>query len=520
MRILDTRQRAVSAVLAATLTLWAPLAVAQAQDAKMGGTLIYANNAGPGQLDPHMSASLVELEVIAHLFENLVAMGEDFTAKPMLAKSWDISEDGKTFTFHLREGVKFHNGEEMTSADVLATFERYALISPGKATLEDVKEYRTPDPYTFEIELNEINAVFVDRLKTPVYPFSILPASQKDKEPRQIDIIGTGPFKLGEWVKDSHLIIERNDDYSPNMDFEVRNGYAGRKTVYLDAVRYNFIPEPNSRIAAMQTGEADVTTSLPVDIMKRLEGTEGVTTETIFPFCQQYLIVHAQQAPTDIKLVRQAIRAVVGVEDLIIVSGEAASPEFSMVYPNGEYYIGEANSGWYDQNDPEAAKALLAEAGYNGEEILLQTNSNYPYMRDVIILLGEQLKAGGMNVRIDVTDWTTNASNMQSGNGGWNVSTTSFCSNPILGPQQWQTMIYNFPHVKDTQVLDENYKVFYSSLELEDRVAAWKNIEAEVLENAYMIKVSNRGLNRAISDDVKNFSGYYINMFWDVWLDK
>jgi peptide/nickel transport system substrate-binding protein len=520
MEILGNRHQIAGALVAATLTLWAPLGSVQAQEPIMGGTLIYANNAGPGQLDPQMSASLVELEVIAHLFENLVAMGEDFTAKPMLAKSWDISEDGKTFTFHLREGVKFHNGDEMTSADVLATFERYARVSPGKAALEDVKEYRTPDPYTFEIELNKINAVFVDQLKTPVYPFSILPASQKDKEPRQIDIIGTGPFKLGEWVKDSHLIIERHEEYSPNADADGRDGYAGKKTVYLDAVRYNFIPEPNSRVAAIQTGEADVTTALPVDMMKRLEGAEGVIPSTAFPFCQQYFIVHAQQAPTDNKKIRQAIRTAVEVDDLIIVSGEAAVAEFSMVYPNGEYYIGEANSQWYDQNDPEAARALLAEGGYNGEEIVLQTNSNYAYMRDTILLLGEQLKAAGMNVRIDVTDWTTNASNMQSGNGGWNVSTTSFCSNPILGPQQWQTMIYNFPHVQDTEVLDENFEIFYGSLDLEDRVEAWKNIEAEVLDNAYMIKVSNRGLNRAISENVKNFSDYYINTFWDVWLEK
>ena len=242
MTVSKNHRRVVSAMLAATLVLAAPLGFAQAQDAKKGGTLIYANNSGPGALDPQMSASLVELEVIAHLYENLVAMGGNFTAKPMLAKSWDISEDGKTFTFHLREGIKFHNGEEMTSADVLATFERYARVSPGKAALEDVKEYRTPDAYTFVIELNSINAVFVDQLKTPVYPFSILPASQKDKEPRQIDIIGTGPFKLGEWVKDSHLIIERNDDYSPNLEAEGRDGYAGKKTVYLDAVRYNFVP--------------------------------------------------------------------------------------------------------------------------------------------------------------------------------------------------------------------------------------------------------------------------------------
>lgn len=512
--------RTASLLLSAALLATVPLAPTLAQEPKEGGTIIYANNSGPGQLDPQMAASLVELEVIAHIFEPLISMDSNYDAKPMLAESYEVSEDGKTYTFKLRKGVTFHNGDEMTSADVKATFERYAEISPGKDALADVKEYRTPDPYTFVIELNEMNPVFIDQLKTPVYPFSILPASQRDAPPREIDIIGTGPFKLGEWVKDSHLILEKNPDYVPDESAEGPDGYVGKKTVNVDSVRYNFLAEANSRVAAMQTGEADLTTALPLDLAQRLEGAEGVDPFTVFPFCQQYLILHSQQAPTDDVKIRQAIRAAVNVEDLILASGESAEQDYSMVYPESPYYIGEENAGWYNQADPEAARALLEEAGYNGEEIVLQSNTNYNYMRDVILVLGEQLKAAGMNVRLDITDWTTNASNLQSGDGGWNVSTTSFCSNPLLGPQQWETMIYNFPHIENNQVLDDAFAKFYSSPELEDRVAAWKDIEAEVLGNAYMIKVSNRGSNRVISDDLKGRRDFYIDLFWDMWLER
>lgn len=513
-------RKALGTLLSATLLTSAPLATALAQEPKEGGTIVYANNSGPGQLDPQMAASLVELEVLAHVMEGLVSMDENYSAKPMLAESYEISDDGKTFTFKLRQGVKFHNGQEMTSEDVKATYERYAEVSPGKGTLADVKEYRTPDPYTFVIELNNLNAVFIDQLKTPVYPLYIMPASQRNAPPREIEVIGTGPFKPGEWVKDSHLIIEKNADYLARNDSDGPSGYVGKKTVYVDAVRYNFLPEANARVAAMQTGEADITTALPLDLAKRLEGAEGVEPVTVFPYCQQYLIVHSGQAPTDNRQIRQAIRTAADVDDLILASGEAANKNFSMVYPGGDYYIGEENAGWYDAGDPEAAKKLLDEAGYKGEQILLQTNTNYDYMRDSIIVLGEQLKAAGMNVKLDVTDWTTNASNLQSGNGGWNVSTTSFCSNPILGPQQWETMIYNFPHIENNEKLDTAYAKFYSSLALPDRVAAWKDIEAEVLGGAYMIKVSDRGSNRALSTDLKGFRPYNINTFWDMWLDR
>ena len=515
-------RKTLGALLLATALTAGSLAPAPvlAETPKTGGTIIYANNSGPGQLDPQMAASLVELEVLAHVYEGLVSMDENYSAKPMLAESYEVSDDGKTFTFHLRKGVTFHNGEEMTSADVKATYERYSEVSPGKGTLADVKEYRTPDDYTFVIELNNLNAVFIDQLKTPVYPLYILPASQRNAPPRGTEVIGTGPFKLGEWVKDSHLIIEKNPDYAVRTDAGGPSGYVGKKEVFVDAVRYNFLPEANARVAAMQTGEADITTSLPVDLAKRLEGAEDVTPVTVFPYCQQYLIVHSSQAPTDNRLIRQAIRAAADVDDLIIASGEAAKKNFSMVYPNGEYFIGDANAGWYDEGSPEKAQDLLKEAGYKGEEILLQTNNNYDYMRDSLIVLGEQLKAAGMKVKLDITDWTTNASNMQSGKGGWNVSTTSFCSNPILGPQQWETMIYNFPHIENNKTLDDAYATFYSSLKLEDRVAAWKNIEAEVLEGAYMIKVSDRGSNRALANDLKGFRPYNINIFWGMWLDR
>lgn len=514
------RGRPLTAVLAVAMAMaLAPaIAPAQSEQPRRGGTLVYANNAGPGALDPQMSASLVELEVIHHLYEGLVTIDDVYDTAPMLAESIEVENDGRRFVFRLRQGVTFHDGSDLTSEDVRATFERYARISPNAKALAGVESYETPDPHTFVVNLKETNAVFVDVLKTPVYPFVILPAEHAAVEPRQIEPVGTGPFRLREWVRDSHLVIERNDAYTPDTR-PGPSGYAGRKTVHLDAVRYNFVPEANARVAAMLTGEADITTSLPGDLIGRFEGQDRAEVVSVFPFCQQYLIVHSQQPPTDNPLIRQAIRSVVNVDDMIAVTGNVARRNHSMVYPGGAYYGGETTMGRYDERDPDKARALLAEAGYAGQEIVLQSNTSYDYMRDAILVLGEMLEEAGMTVRIDITDWTTNASNMQQGTGGWNVSTTGFCSNPLLGPQQWQTMIYNFPHVKDDAVLDDAYAKFYTSLDLADRKDAWLTIEQRVLDQAYMIKVADRPSIRAVNTQrVRGFRPYYMNHFWDVWL--
>jgi peptide/nickel transport system substrate-binding protein len=503
-----------ASLLASSTLVGQSIAVA---DPQKGGNLVYAYVSGPGTLDPYVSSSAVELEVIHHIFESLVAIGEHYETRPMLASKVDISDDAKTFTFTMRDGVKFQNGTVMTSADVVASFERYRRVSPNAAVFTDVDSYSAPDPSTFVVKLSKPNAVFVDILKSPVYPFVILPAEEKDKGPREIDIIGTGPFKLGEWVKDSHLVLKRFDDYTPNNNYPGPDGFAGKRTAYLDSVRYNFIPEANTRVAALRTGDADVVASIPPDLAKGFAGNPDIEVQTIIPYCMQVFVVNSQQGPTKSPLVRQAINAVVNADDITAAMGLVNKLNHSLVYSFSPYYQGDAMKPYYSQNDPDKAKKLLEEAGYKGEEIVLQTSTNYPSFRDAILVLSEEMKAAGMNTKVDIVDWTTNAGNMQRGTGTWNVSTTGFCSNPLLGPQQWRVMFYTFPQVKNDTVLDAAYSKFYTSLDLKDRKEAWDDIEKRVLDQAYMIKIADMGDLRAFNKTkVDNFVPYYLPRFWNV----
>ena len=354
---------AVAAVLLA--------AGAQAEPRK-GGSIVYANLSGAGTLDPQVAANVVELEAAHHIFEGLVEMSETYGVKPMLASSIDTSPDAKRFTFHLRHGVKFQNGKEMTSADVLASYQRYQKVSPNAAQLADVEAMEAPDPYTFVIALKNPNAVFLDVLKTPTYSFSILPAEQKDKPAREIDIIGTGPYQLDEWVKEDHLTLRRFEGYVPDTSSPGPDGLGGNKTAYLDTVRYNFVPEANARVAALQAGDVSYISEIPPELAKRLEGAANLAVQKVIPFCQQEFVLHTQNAPTTNALVRQAIAAVVDVDEIITASGQIADRNPSLVFKPSPYFPGEAAAQWYDLKDPAKAKALLQQAGYKGEKIVLE----------------------------------------------------------------------------------------------------------------------------------------------------
>ena len=502
-------------IVALALALYAAGASAQPHP---GGTLTYANISGPGTLDPYVSGSLVELEIIHHIYEGLVEMDEHYAWRPMLASKVETSPDAKTFTFTLRHGVKFSNGKEMTSADVLASFQRYQKLSTNAVVLADADGFDAPDPYTFIVRLKHPNAVFLDILKSPTYPLDIMPAEEKDKPSRGADVIGTGPYKLGEWQNDSHLILERNTGYVPDDTAAGPDGFAGKKTAYLDTIRYNFVPEANARLAALQTGAADVISDVPPDLSKRLADRKDLTLQKVFPYCQQVFVTNSQNGPTANPLIRQAIEASVNVDEILDATGQIAQKNSSMVYAFSPYYTPELSKPYYDQKDPAKAKALLEKAGYKGEKIVLQTNSNYAYMRDAILVLAEQLKAAGMNADVQVVDWTTNASNMQRGTGNWNVSTTGFCSQPLLGPQQWKVMVYTFPQVKGDTELDAAYAKFLQSPDIADRKAAWQDIEKRVLDQAYMIKVADLGGLRGYDDKVQNLTPYFFVRYWNVWM--
>ena len=499
------------AAFAAGLALSTTDAAAQ----KKGGSIVYANVSAVGTMDPHFGAAVVDLEAIHHVYEALVEMGEKYDAVPGLASKIDTSEDARTFTFTLRKGVKFSNGKEMTSADAVASFQRYQKVSPNAVALGDVAAFEAPDPYTFVIKLNKPNAFFVEILKTPTYPFSILPADQKDKPARELDIVGTGPYQVADWQKDDHLTLRRFDGYVADDSANGPNGYAGKRTAWLDTIRYNAVPEANARLAALQSGGANFIAQVLPDMVKRIEARTDLHVLKVIPFCQQEFILHAKNAPSTNQKVRQAIAALIDAGEITAASGQIAERNPSLMFKTSAYWS-EVGVPYYDLHSVEKAKSLLKEGGYKGEKIVVETNANYTYMRDGTLVLTEAMKQAGMNVDLKMVDWTTNVTDMSKGTGGWNVTTTGFCSGPLLGPQQWRLSLA-FAQNADDPVLVDGYTRLYATPDAAKRKEIWQGIEKYMLGEGYMIKVADLADLRAYDDKFANINPYYMQRFWDVW---
>jgi peptide/nickel transport system substrate-binding protein len=358
--------------------------------------------------------------------------------------------------------------------------------------------------------------MFVEVLKTPTYSFSIIPAELKDQPARELEIIGTGPYQVAEYRKDSYIILKRNENYSQDTSASGPDGYAGKKTPYLDTVRYNSVPEANTRIAALQSGDVDFIAQIPADNLKRVEARPDLDVLKVIPFCQHQFIQHAHNAPSDNHFIRQAVAALIDVDEMIAVSGQIADRNPSLMFKPSAYYS-DVGAPYYDQHNLEKAKSLLKQAGYAGQKIVLETNANYPYMRDPSLVLVEAMKSAGMNVELKMVDWTTNVADMSKGTGGWNITTTGLCSGPLLGPQQWRLSLAYAQNLDDPVVVD-GYAKMFATTDFAERKKIWEGIEKYFVDEAYLIKVSDLADLRGYSKKFANIKPYYMERFWDVWV--
>jgi len=346
----------------------------------------------PPSLDPTTNASAAIDQVLnQNVYEGLVRVTPTGEIEPALAESFEVAPDGKTYTFHLRRGVSFHNGDSFSASDVVATFERNADPATGHPHPEYyayIEQIEVPDPYTVIFRMSETNAGFLSLLA--LGDSVILP--KKTPENLAHHPVGTGPFQFGKWVVGDHLRLERYPDY-------YHEGVP-----LLEAVTFRFISDFASALAALLAGDVDMIAKVPAEIALSVEGDQRFQTIAGPQNLVQILAINNAREPFSNLLVRQAIAH--ALDRNTIIEGTMFGygiPIASHLTPASPYYVDLTK---LYPHDLEQARRLLSEAGHpDGFSATLTLPQNYETHVRTGEIIADQLSRVGIDLKIEIVEW-------------------------------------------------------------------------------------------------------------------
>src|SRR3989440_8910030 len=394
--------------------------------------LIWAQGGDVSKFDPHFSTSSNDIRVSFNIFDNLTSRHPDGKLYPGLATEWKLTAP-TTWTFKLRQGVKYHNGDTFTSADAKFSIER--TYDPAAKTmvataLTTIDQIEAPDAATLVIHTKKPDPLLPARLA--FYGGQIVPSKYVQAFGNDVfnsKPVGTGPVRFVSWVKDDRLVLEANPDY-----------WGGR--IDVDRVSVRSIPETAPRIAALLKGEVDIITQLPADQGERVTGNASTRVAGALYAGLYVLAVNSKRPPLDNPLVKQALSMAIDREAIVKELWRGRG-----VVPNGPIAKGDNH---FDPSlpplayNPGAARDLLKKAGYKNEEIWIETTvayvSNDKQMSEAIQGMWKDV---GVNVKLEVIEYSVRAqkNREKSFKGVFWSDPTSTLSDPdgmmwrLLGPR-------------------------------------------------------------------------------------
>ncbi|TMC77123.1 MAG: ABC transporter substrate-binding protein [Chloroflexi bacterium] len=367
---------------------------------KRGGTLILARSGEVTNLDPHKVPAFTSARVFELVYSYLMRLDENLGVQPDLAASMPTtSADGKTVTVKIRTGVKFHNGDPLTSADVKYTFDR--IIDPKTAAVArsffgDVNSITAPDDSTVVFDLKTPNAALIAYMAHPNTGIVSKKIGEANADlSKKETAIGSGPFKLAEWVPDNF------------MRFEANKSYYVEGQPYLDGIRINVVPDESGLAAALRTKAADMAIVYDPKVARTLRSETAITLDSKPSLSYNLLFLNTKRKPFDNAKVRQAIAYAIDRKAIIDavafgegeITGPIAPALTNYALPTSQYPL-------YTR-DVAKAKQLLQEANVGPVQFTILTATTEPaYGKDEAQLVQAQLAEAGITVKIETTELT------------------------------------------------------------------------------------------------------------------
>jgi peptide/nickel transport system substrate-binding protein len=486
-----------------------------------GGQLKVATIGDPPTLDVMATTADITTDDVLSIYETLFAIDSTGNPQPILATDAKWSDGNLTLTLPLRTNVLFHNGQPMTANDVVASLQRWLRLGQlGQESAPAVKDIVPVDGHTVAIHLKEPLGLLPLYLGAPGNAMAgIMPKSIIDKygdKPVQ-EYIGTGPFRLQEWKPDAHLHLTRWDKYVPVS--RPASDYAGRRIAYVDDVMIYPVPDNNTRLAGIRTGQYDIAYNLPADAYEELKANPNLQTPLFKP--DGWAVVNFNKKArvfTNIKL-RQAVLKALSCQPMM-QAGFGPTDFWSVASPTLGYFAYEDDKTGADVfNHPDAAraKALMAEAGYSGAPLVWLTTKNYAWMYNLALVGKSQLEAVGFKVDLQVMDWATLVQR-RSQPEAWDIFQTG-----MTGPRAVPTSLVSvvssgWPGWWSNPSMLEALKKFHVVVSLAERKAAWSEIQRLFYEDVPAVKAGDFYGYHAMQKRVHGYTNADFPPFWNIWL--
>ncbi|MFC7687447.1 ABC transporter substrate-binding protein [Ureibacillus sp. GCM10028918] len=371
-------------------------------------TLVFGRGGDSVSLDPAIVTDGESFKVTENIYETLLNFGEqDTTINPGLAKEWEVSEDGLTYTFHLQEGVKFHDGTDFNAEAVVKNVERwkggaeeqfYYFHSMFKAEGEDIiASVEAVDDKTVVFTLSRPQAPFLKNIAMSPFAIASPTAFEAAGETFGDNPVGTGPFKFVEWKRNDSITVEKNTEYW-------QEGLPK-----LDTIIFRAIPDNSARLNALMTGEIDLADGVNPSDAASVESNGDLQLIERPSMNIGYLGLTNTRPPFDNKLVRQAVNHAIDKQAIVDAFFQGRAEVAVNPMPSSISGYNDEITGY--EYDPEKAKELLAEAGYDGAEIELWAMPvPRPYMPDgqkVAEAIQKNLSDVGIPSKIVTFEWAT-----------------------------------------------------------------------------------------------------------------
>lgn len=520
---------AATALLA--LALAAGAACAQAQTAAAvgaGQTMRIQINSDIRSTDPGGNRDDNTDNVLTHVVEGLVALREDTSVGPMLASKIDTSADGLTYTFTLRDGVKFQNGAVLTADDVVWSWQRYLKPTSGWRCLPEfdgkgmtkLLSVEAANPKTVVFKLDRPSALFLTMMARPdcgsaaIIHRSSVGADGQWKEP-----VGTGPYKLKDWKRGQYVELTRFDGYTSRS--EPRDGLTGGKKAEIENLRFVVIPDSAAAKAALYSGGIDAFISpSPSDVIEMRKRSDVIVDTTPVMTMVALLLQTNDPLLKDVRI-RRALALALDTPEVAKSVTEGLSAVNNSAVPSSSPYYSAVQAGGFKRDIP-AAKKLLAEAGYRGQPIKLMANKRYEALYSAAVLVQAMASEAGINVELEVLDWATQLDRYTKGQ----YQSMAFVYSARIDPSLNYEMVSGDKAAQPRKVWDSAYAQTRLAESMVSRDKARRQVlfdemHRQMLQDVPMIVLFNASDATAMRKSVVGFKGWAPAKprFWNVRLD-